>query len=146
MFIFTNNNNIAKMESYSVRQIAKKSKLNVETIRYYEKIKIMPNPKRRESGYRFYTNDDLARLKFIIRAKELGFTLKEIKELLSIKIDSTSKCGDLKKIAEEKINDITKRIKDLNNIKRHLTKLAAQCVNEELSTDDCPIVKALDNL
>ena len=132
------------MESYSVGQIAKKAKLNTETLRYYEKISIMPKPKRRESRYRIYNDNDLLRLKFIKRTKELGFTLKEIKELLSLKVDSKAKCGDLKDVAEVKINDIKKKIKDLNKIKHQLELLVNKCVNEELSIEDCPIVKSLE--
>jgi len=132
------------MESYSVGQIAKKAKLNTETLRYYEKISIMPKPKRRESRYRIYNDNDLLRLKFIKRTKELCFTLKEIKELLSLKVDSKAKCGDLKDVAEVKINDIKKKIKDLNKIKHQLELLVNKCVNEELSIEDCPIVKSLE--
>lgn len=132
------------MESYSVGQIAKKADLNIETLRYYEKIKLMPKPKRKESRYRFYTEDDLTRLLFIKRAKELGFTLKEIGELLSIKIDSEAKCGDVKHLAENKISDIDGRIADLKKIKNELAKLVQLCKDEKLTKDDCPIVKALE--
>ena len=131
------------MNSFTVGALADKAGINLETVRYYEKIGLMPKPKRKESRYRIYNEDDFARLKFIIRAKELGFTLKEIKELLSLRIDSQTKCGDIKKLAEEKINDVRNRIKDLKNIKKHLDKLVTQCINEEVSSDECPIVKAL---
>ncbi len=132
------------MDYYSVGQIAKKVDLNVETLRYYEKIRLMPKPKRKESRYRFYTEDDLTRLLFIKRAKELGFTLKEIGELLSIKIDSEAKCGDVKHLAENKISDIDGRIADLKKIKNELAKLVQLCKDEKLTKDDCPIVKALE--
>jgi len=75
------------------------------------------------------------------RSKELGFTLKEIKELLNLKIESTATCGDVKHLAEHKLTDIEERIKDLKNIKNVLIKLINQCVCEELSTDDCPILE-----
>lgn len=132
------------MEHYKVGEIAKKVGINIETLRYYEKIEIMPEPKRKESRYRFYNESDLRRLQFIKRAKELGFTLKEIKELLSIKIDTKSSCGDIKKLAEEKIEDIGRKVEDLHNIMAHLEILKNKCVNEEISSEDCPIVKSLE--
>src|SRR3990172_13188966 len=132
------------MEHYKVGEIAEKIGVNVETLRYYEKIKIMPKPKRKESSYRFYDELDLRRLLFIKRAKELGFTLNEIKELLNLKIESTATCGDIKHLAEHKLNDIKERIRDLNNIKNVLTKLIRQCVCEEVSTDECPILEVIE--
>lgn len=132
------------MEEYKVGEIADKVGVNVETLRYYEKIKLMPKPKRIESRYRIYGEADLKRLLFIKRAKELGFTLKEIKELLSLKIDSEARCGDVKHLAEHKLEDIKKRIKDLKNIETVLRKLINQCLCEEISTDECPILEVID--
>jgi len=133
-----------EMEHYKVGDIAEKVGVNVETLRYYEKIKIMPKPKRMESRYRIYDELDLKRLLFIKRAKELGFTLKEIKELLNLKIESTATCGDVKHLAEHKLTDIEERIKDLKNIKNVLIKLVNQCVCEEVSTEECPILEVIE--
>ncbi|MCB0749667.1 MAG: heavy metal-responsive transcriptional regulator, partial [Ignavibacteriae bacterium] len=124
------------MNYLKVGEIAKKVEVNVETLRYYEKIKLMPKPKRIESGYRVYDDSDLQRLLFIKRGKELGFTLKEIKELLELKIESTATCGDVKHLAEHKLTDIEERITDLKNIKKVLLKLINQCVCEEVSTEE----------
>lgn len=132
------------MEHYKVGDIAEKVGVNVETLRYYENIKIMPKPKRKDSLYRYYDELDLRRLLFIKRAKELGFTLKEIKELLNLKIESTATCGDVKHLAEHKLNDIEERIKDLMNIKNVLLKLINQCVCEEVSTEECPILEVIE--
>lgn len=132
------------MELFKVGKIAKEVGINVETLRYYEKIKLMPKPKRIESRYRIYDVSDLRRLRFIVRAKELGFTLKEIHELLSLKIEKSSTCGDVKHIAEHKLDDIKKRISDLNSMKNILEKLIDQCTNEELLTDECPILEVID--
>lgn len=131
------------MNSFTVSALADKAGINLETVRYYEKIGLMPKPKRKESHYRFYNEDDFARLKFITRAKELGFTLKEISNLLSLKVDSETKCGDIKNLAEEKIKDVEEKIRDLKNIKKHLEKLVTQCINKELTSDECPILKSL---
>ena len=136
------------MAEYFVGQLADEAGINVETVRYYENIKLLPKPKRRESRYRVYDENDLARVKFIVRAKELGFTLKEIKELLNLKIESASTCGDVKHLAEDKIKNAEEKIKDLKSIKKHLEILVKQCGDEctaaELSSEDCPIVKSLE--
>lgn len=131
------------MEQYKVGQISKMAGMNTETLRYYEVIKLMPKPKRQESHYRYYDGLDLRRLLFIKRAKELGFTLKEIKELLDLRIESTATCGDVKHLAEHKLKDIEKRVEDLMAIKKILTKLVNQCVCEEISTEECPILEVI---
>ncbi|PIP76478.1 MAG: transcriptional regulator [Ignavibacteria bacterium CG22_combo_CG10-13_8_21_14_all_37_15] len=132
------------MSEYFVGQIAKEVGINVETIRYYEKLKLLPKPKRRESRYRIYDETDLKRLSFIKRAKELGFTLKEIKELFGLKIDSDARCGDVKHLTEHKLKDVDNRISDLKKIRHVLVKLITQCVNEEVSSDECPILESIE--
>jgi Hg(II)-responsive transcriptional regulator len=131
------------MSEIFVGQLAGEAGINVETIRYYEKLKLLPKPKRKESRYRIYDETDLKRLLFIKRAKELGFTLKEIKELMELKIDSEAKCGDVKHLTEHKLNDVNNRIRDLKTIKSVLVKLINQCVNEEVSSDECPILESI---
>lgn len=132
------------MAEYFVGQLAKEGGINVETVRYYEKLKLLPKPKRRESRYRIYDKNDLKRLLFIRRAKELGFTLKEIKELFELRIDSEAKCGDVKHLTEHKLQDVDNRIIDLKKIRSVLVKLIDQCVNEEVSSDECPILEVID--
>ena len=132
------------MADLFVGQFAKEAGINVETVRYYEKIKLLPRPKRRESRYRLYNETDLKRLLFIKRAKEIGFTLREIKELLELKIDSEAKCGDVKHFAEGKLRDVKNRINDLMRIKNVLEGLVAQCAREEVSADECPILESID--
>lgn len=133
------------MSKFFVGQIAKEVGINVETVRYYERMNLLPKPKRKQdSKYRIYDENDLKRLSFIKRSKELGFTLREIKELLELKIESTATCGDVKNLAEHKLTDIKQRIKDLKNIKNVLTKLINQCICEEVSTDECPILEVID--
>jgi Hg(II)-responsive transcriptional regulator len=131
------------MAEYFVGQLAKEAGLNVETARYYEKMKLLPKPKRRESRYRVYDENDLKRLLFIKRAKELGFTLKEIKELFELRIDSDAKCGDVKNLTEHKLKDVDTRIRDLKKMKNVLVKLINQCINEEVSSNECPILESI---
>lgn len=133
------------MAEYFVGQIAEKAGINVETVRYYEKLKLLPRPKRKQdSKYRIYDEDDLKRLLFVKRAKELGFTLKEIKELLDLRIDSRAKCGDVKHLTEHKLKDVDNKINDLKKIRNVLVKLINQCVNEEVSSDACPILESIE--
>lgn len=134
-----------ELYKYKVGEISKIAGMNTETLRYYETIKLMPKPKRKESHYRYYDEIDLRRLLFIKRAKELGFTLNEIKELLNLRIESSATCGDVKHLAEHKLKDIEKRMDDLMNIKKVLSKLINQCVCEEISTEECPILEVIDS-
>ncbi|MBN8546073.1 MAG: heavy metal-responsive transcriptional regulator [Ignavibacteria bacterium] len=131
------------MVEYFVGQLAKDAGINVESIRYYEKQGLLPKPKRRDSHYRIYDEVDLHRLLFIKRAKELGFTLKEIKELLRLRIDDDAKCGDIKHLTEQKLRDVENRIRDLKKIKTVLVKLIDQCINEEVSSEECPILESI---
>ncbi|WP_337865546.1 heavy metal-responsive transcriptional regulator [Ignavibacterium sp.] len=133
------------MPDYFIGALAKEAGLNIETIRYYEKMNLLPKPRRKQdSNYRIYDEDDLKRLIFIKRAKELGFTLKEIKELFDLRIDSRAKCGDVKHLTEHKLKDVDNRINDLKKIRNVFVKLINQCVNEEVSSDDCPILESIE--
>lgn len=132
------------MAEYFVGQLAKEVGINLETVRYYEKLELLPKPKRKESRYRIYDEMDLKRLLFIKRAKELGFTLKEIKELFGLRIDFEAKCGDVKHLTEKKLKDVDNRIRDLKKIRSVLVKLINHCVNEEVSSDECPILESIE--
>lgn len=131
------------MVEYFVGQLAKDAGINVETIRYYEKQGLLPKPRRRDSHYRIYDDEDLQRLLFIKRAKELGFTLKEIRELCRLRIDYDAKCGDIKNLAEQKLKDVDSRIRDLKKIRTVLAKLIDQCVDEDVLPDECPILESI---
>jgi MerR family copper efflux transcriptional regulator len=124
-------------------QLAKKAHVNVETIRYYERRGLMPEPHRSESGYRHYSQDSIARIQFIKRAKELGFSLKEVSELLYLRVDPNTTCADVKRMAEVKIADIKEKIHALERIKEALTKLRAACKGRG-PAGKCPILEALD--
>ena len=131
------------MENLTISQLAKRARVNVETVRYYERRGLIPEPPRREFGYRQYPEDAVARILFIKRAKELGFSLKEILELFSLRVDPNTTCGDVKKRAEDKIADIEEKIETLRTMKNALTKLMHQCKGEG-PTSECPILESLD--
>lgn len=132
------------MENLTIGQLAKRAHVNIETVRYYERRGLMPEPTRRESGYRQYSQDDVARLQFIKRAKELGFSLEEISELFSLRVDPQTTCGDVKSRAEAKIADIEEKIETLEEMKRALLKLTDRCRGRGPVTE-CPILEALDS-
>ena len=94
------------MDKLTIGQLAKRAKVNIQTVRYYERRGLLPEPPRRESGYRQYSLHDLARVQFIRHAKELGFSLKEIMELLSLRVDPNTTCLDVKRRTEANIFDV----------------------------------------
>ena len=123
-------------------QLARKAGVNVETLRYYERRGLIPEPPRRDSGYRQYSQDDVARIQFIKRAKDLGFTLQEVQELLDLRVDPDTPCIMVKRRADLKIIDIETKLQSLKRIKKALNKLAAACSGRG-PVGDCPILEAL---
>lgn len=115
------------MGGFTTGQLAKKAGVNIETIRYYERRGLLPKPGRRESGYRQYSDESVKRVQFIRHAKELGFSLKEIHELLSLRHDPGTPCSLVKKRAESKIEDIEAKIRTLQGMKKALVKLTNTC-------------------
>ncbi|GBE39953.1 mercuric resistance operon regulatory protein [bacterium BMS3Bbin08] len=127
----------------TIGQLAKKAGVNIETIRYYERRELIPKPHRRKSGYREYSNEFVKRIQFIRHAKELGFSLKEVHELLSLRLDPETPCSEVRKRAEVKISDIDERIKNLQQIKKSLLKLSEAC-QRSCPISECPILEALE--
>lgn len=132
------------MNEYQIGQLAKKVRVKTDTIRFYEKIGLLPKPFQTQSGYRQYVPEDLKRLRFIIRAKEIGFTLAEIKGLLAIKVSSTNTCEAVYEQSQNKINLIDQKIRDLEKIKMALDKLMKHCHLENQQQKECPILEALE--
>ena len=126
-----------------IGSVAKQAGMTVETIRFYEKRGLIQPPSRNDSGYRIYSPDIIKQLLFITRAKELGFSLKEIKELFLLRVDPHTTCAEIKKQTENKIADIEKKIHDLELIKEALVKLATTCPGAG-SLSKCPIIEAID--
>lgn len=115
--------------------------VNIETIRYYEKIGLMPAPPRTEGGQRIYSEDHRKRLAFIRRGRELGFSLDEIRDLLGLVRGHRLTCAEVKAMTERHIADIRRKVKDLKQLGRVLDDLAAECHGREVP--DCPILDAL---
>lgn len=127
----------------TIGKVAKASGVGIETIRFYEKEGLLEEPARRMSGYREYGDAVVPRLLFIRRAKELGFTLGEIRELLALRVDRRASCNKVKQQADAKIADIEAKMKSLGRMKRALVKLTEAC-DERAPTSACPILDALD--
>lgn len=131
------------MSIYSIGQVAKQSGISVETIRYYEKEGLLKEPERKESGYRQYKQEAITRLSFIQQAKELGFSLKEIGELLSIRSDGNNLCNEVKQLAQEKLDNIESKLKMLQRMRKSLKKLVDVCPGQA-PLNECPILDALE--
>lgn len=127
-------------ESLTIGKLADASDVNVETVRFYERKGILRQPKK-QGAFRHYPNDYIARIRFIKRSQELGFTLKETKELLDLKIKNQAKCSDVLSKTEEKITEIKQKINDLKKMKKSLERLASCCVDANQPLSDCPILE-----
>jgi MerR family mercuric resistance operon transcriptional regulator len=130
------------VESLKIGQVARQTGLGVETIRFYERQGLIDEPPRRESGYREYPADVVVRIQFIKRAKELGFSLKEIRELLDFRMRPDTTCAELKQQVLVKIDDVSRKISDLERIHKALSNLAERCKGEGPKSD-CPMLDAL---
>ena len=125
-----------------IGEVAKAAGVGIDAVRFYEREGLLPEPARRPSGYREYSPDAVVDLRFIKRAKELGFSLKEISELLSIGREPKATAGDVKKLAEEKLADLEDKIRSLQRMKRALRKAAESCSGRG-PTSDCSILRSL---
>ena len=131
------------MKPLTIGQVARSAGVGVETVRFYERQGLLEEPARKDSGYRQYSQDVVARLRFIKRAKELGFSLKEIKEQLALRVDPTTTCAEVRSKAAAKIADVEQKIEALQRIRTALVKLTAVCRGRG-PTSECPILDALD--
>lgn len=133
------------MNELTIGKVAKGADLGIETVRFYEREGLIEPPERTASNYRIYSSQAITRLRFIKRAKTLGFTLKEIKELLSLRHNPAASKSDVKMQIETKIDAIKQKISDLKNIQNILETLDERCDGQG-STDDCPILRALEGV
>ena len=106
------------MDGMTRGEVAETADVNPETLRYYERKELIPKPARSDGGFRLYDDSYVDRLRFIKRAKELGFTLAEIKDLLDLRVDDEATCRDVKVQAEEKLDEIEAKIQALQQIRK----------------------------
>ncbi len=126
---------------FSIGALSRESSVNIETIRYYEKIGVMPKPARSMSGYRLYTADHLKRLTFIRRGRELGFSLDELRDLLHLVDGHDYTCAEVRALTLDHVASIRQRIADLRRLERVMTSVASQCSARRVP--DCPIIDVL---
>lgn len=124
-------------------ELAKMGGVHIETIRYYEKVELLPKPPRTNAGYRMFSSESVDRIRFIRHAQELGFSLKEIKELLDLRVTPEATRADVRTRAAEKLADIGNRIRHLRSMQISLERLVNSCCGDG-SIGDCPILESLD--
>lgn len=127
---------------FRIGELAEKCGVNKETIRYYERMGLIPDPNRTESGYRMYSQEIIDRMNFIKRMQELGFTLSEIDKLLGVVDRDEAKCCDMYDFTVLKLEDIQCKIEDLKRIEKMLTDLKERCP-ENKDIYECPIIETL---
>ncbi len=125
----------------SIGRVAAQTGCNIETIRFYEKVRLLPVAHRTTGGHRIYTPGMVQRLVFIRRSRELGFSMDEIRQLLSIVDGEQVSCERVKHIADDHLTDIRAKIADLRKMQRTLVALASQCSGDDVP--DCPIIEVL---
>lgn len=126
----------------TIGQVAKLAGVGVETIRFYEREGLLNKPERKESGYRLFGSDVVNRIRFIRRVQELGFSLKEIRELLFLRVDSRATAKEVKKRVDSKIDQIDGRIRDLKKVRSALAQLSRNVTKRP--TSECPLLDVLD--
>lgn len=125
-----------------IGELAERAGVNVQTVRYYERRGLLPEPDRTATGYREYDEADLLRLRFILRAKGLGFTLSEVGELLDLRVDPVRTAADVRERALEKITDTEEKIRDLEGIRSALRRLVESC-DAHGSPHECALMHAI---
>lgn len=130
------------MNQLTIGELAKRAEVNLETVRYYERRGLLPKPPRSSSGYRVFPLDAVGRIRFIKRAQELGFSLKEIEDLLALRVTPNSTQADVRERATAKISDIDEKVRRLRAMRRSLMRLTAVCCGEG-SVSECPILENL---
>src|SRR5882757_664219 len=131
------------MDNFSIGELAQQSGVHLETLRYYERIGLIPAPPRTASGHRAYPATALVRLGFIRQAQALGFSLTEIGELLSLRRKQDDTCADVIRQIESKQREVEEKITDLQTMRRALNRMKALCHGDCLM-GDCPILENMD--
>ncbi len=130
-------------QEMTIGKLAKEVGVNIETVRYYERRRLLTPTDRKPSGYRLYDGEALKRLRFIRNAQALGFTLHEIRELLNLRVSSSASCGDVQRKAQAKLKQVEEKIRDLQALGRPLRALIQACWVGQ-PTDRCPILRSFE--
>jgi MerR family mercuric resistance operon transcriptional regulator len=127
-----------------IGEVAERGGVNLQTIRYYEREGLLPEPPRLESGYRIFPESTVRRVRFIKRAQELGFSLTEIRDLLALRLDSKTSSSQVRALANAKMAEIDSKIRSLQAMKIALSRLTVQC-SGCAPASECPILEAIDS-
>ncbi len=130
------------MKGYTRSEVARKVGINASTLRYYEQEGLLPAPPRTSGGYRVYTHTHIQVLQFILRARELGFSLETIRELLQLELHNGSPAEEVRACALRHLTDVRERIQKLKQLEHTLTQLVTLC-QEANTSERCPILEAL---
>lgn len=122
-------------------ELARRTGCNLETVRYYEKVGLLPEPPRTTGGYRSYDTTHERRLRFVLRARELGFSLNEIRALLRLADERDQPCAEVRTVAAGHLKDVQAKIVDLRRMERVLKEVVAQCAGG--TTPECPLIDTL---
>jgi len=131
-------------QALKIGQLAQRASVNLQTIRYYEREGLLPEPPRLSSGYRLYSDSMVRRVRFIKRAQEIGFSLAEIRELLSLRADGRRERNEVRAIAQAKLADIEDKMRTLKAMKAVLNRLTERCSGCG-PTSECPILESIDS-
>jgi Hg(II)-responsive transcriptional regulator len=130
------------MEIFSIGRLARRAGVGIETVRFYERTGLLEEPVRRASGYRQYSEEAVKQIRFIKRAQQLGFSLKEIAELLTLRVDAETSCEQAKEHASAKLAEVEQKIVELQLMRQALLHVASLCAGEGLKSR-CPLLDAL---
>jgi len=125
----------------TIGELSRRTTVNIETIRYYERIGLLPRSPRTGGGHRVFGTESYRTLAFIKRSRELGFSLEDIRTLLSLR-DSQGACMDVKVVAERHLQDVRVKMQDLAKLEAVLADAIARCPNDK--STDCPVLERLD--
>lgn len=131
-----------RAETFTIGELSKRTSVNIETIRYYERVKMLTPPPRTASGRRVYGSRDLRVLVFIRRSRELGFSLEQIRALLRLGGPEKATCREVREIAAHHLYEIRTKLADLKRLKRLLSNTVARCSGK--MAPDCPVLDVLD--
>ena len=129
------------MHGFTIGELSRLTQVSSETIRYYEKIGIMPNPPRNSSGYRIYATPHLERLSFVRRSRELGFSQPEVRKLLTLVDEHKYTCAEVREMTARHLSTVRNKIKDLRKLEKALANMVSECDGGDIP--ECPIVDIL---
>jgi len=129
------------VNDFTIGELSRLTAVNIETIRYYEKIGILPRPSRNSSGYRIYSTPDLERLSFVRRSRELGFSQPEVRKLLTLVDEHEYTCAEVREMTARQLRNVQNKIADLQKMANALTNMVDECAGGDVP--ECPIIDTL---